>query len=392
MWTRTLISLLVTTFTAYIGLGIIQPILPIFAKDLHASGLMLGLIFSAISIPRIALNPLVGKLSDKAGRKIFIMLGLGCYSIVAIGYTYVTTPAELLFVRIIAGVAFALVMPAVAAYVGSLSPKKEESQYMAALNMAVGFGIAAGPIIGGVVSDQYDFNTVFYIQAILLFSAFIMSFVLLPSHESYHKKHIPSKKPFKIIIKSNLMKGLLLSTVISSVALSGLIVFIPLLCNEKGLKNIEIGILLSVFTVISGGLQIPFGKLADRHDKIIIMICGGTIVTAGLVLFPLSNNFTSFVASSIVMAVGMALAGPAGSGLIIEHSKILGIGLGVSIGIIGSFQEAGLILGPILSGLIMDAISIYAVFYSTACLYIISMGALYYFAKIKKTQVCERKG
>ncbi len=385
MWTRILISLLFTTFTAYIGLGIIQPILPKFATSLKATGLMLGLIFSAISIPRIVLNPVIGKLSDKADRKIYIVTGLAIYSFVAIGYTYVTTPVGLLIVRLFAGVAFALVMPVVSAYIGSLAPDNQEAKYMATLNMACGFGIAAGPIIGGVISDKYDIYLIFYVQAIFLFSAFLISMVFLPKTEHFHIKPSISKRPMVKILKSNLMRGLLLSTIINSIALSGIVLFMPLLCDQRGLGYSEIGILLSTVIIISGALQIPFGKLADRHDKINLIIIGSIFGVVGLLILPSAQTFISFIYSSIIIAFGMAISGPAGSGLIIQHSKSINIGLGVSIGILGSFQEAGLIVGPIISGLIMDTFDIYTVFYTTAVLQCIAIAVLYFFAKIRKS-------
>jgi DHA1 family multidrug resistance protein-like MFS transporter len=68
---RTLVILILALFIAVLGVGIIAPIIPIYATDLGATGVTLGLMIAAFSISRGALQPVVGGLSDRQGRKRF---------------------------------------------------------------------------------------------------------------------------------------------------------------------------------------------------------------------------------------------------------------------------------------------------------------------------------
>ncbi|MFP3910397.1 MAG: MFS transporter, partial [Archaeoglobaceae archaeon] len=89
--------LFVTCLSAFIvmlGVGIIVPLLPTFAEDLGASGLWIGIIFSAYSFSRLMFLPLAGKLSDIYGRKIIISVGLLLYALVSIFYIFAQTPEE----------------------------------------------------------------------------------------------------------------------------------------------------------------------------------------------------------------------------------------------------------------------------------------------------------
>ena len=68
--------LFISIFAAMMGLGIVSPIMPVFAEDLGASGIWLGIIFSGFSLSRGVFMPIVGNLSDKNGRKKYIVTGL----------------------------------------------------------------------------------------------------------------------------------------------------------------------------------------------------------------------------------------------------------------------------------------------------------------------------
>ncbi|NOR77685.1 MAG: MFS transporter [Methanophagales archaeon] len=76
MVTRTLVTLYFTIIAAILGLSIISPILPTIAEDLRVTGVWMGLIFSGFAISRTIIMPIMGGLSDKYGRKIFIASGL----------------------------------------------------------------------------------------------------------------------------------------------------------------------------------------------------------------------------------------------------------------------------------------------------------------------------
>jgi MFS transporter, DHA1 family, multidrug resistance protein len=378
-WSSELVTLMFATFVTNLGFGIIQPILPIFASDLKAAGFMLGLIFSGLSISKLIFNPLVGRLSDKWGRKIFIVTGLFAYTGVALSYTLVSTPHQLLFVRLAAGIAFSMVMPVVVAYMGSMSPKGEESFYMANLNLFVGIGMAIGPVLGGVLADLYNKDMAFIGQAILLFVAFLITLFLLPKDTIYRHTDQGVKRPFKVFFASNLMKGLALASTVSAMAISGLFVFMPLLCKSLKFSNTEVGILIAVVMILAGFLQLPFGKLAGRYNKVLFICVGGIIGAISMALLPECKNFWSFLAIGMMVAVGAAISAPAASGLIIEQCR--GTGLGASVGMISSFQEAGLIAGPIVSGLIMDQFDLNSVFRLMAGLYAVTTILFYYFAK-----------
>jgi DHA1 family multidrug resistance protein-like MFS transporter len=81
---RALQALLVCVFTAMLGLGIISPILPLYASDLGATLVQVGLLSSAWSMSRLIFTGPIGRFSDRSSKKKIIAAGLLVYSVISI--------------------------------------------------------------------------------------------------------------------------------------------------------------------------------------------------------------------------------------------------------------------------------------------------------------------
>jgi len=64
--------LALSVFSSMLGIGIIAPLLPLYAENMGATGIWVGIIFAGFSISRVIFLPVIGRLSDRSGRKLFI--------------------------------------------------------------------------------------------------------------------------------------------------------------------------------------------------------------------------------------------------------------------------------------------------------------------------------
>ena len=71
---RVILILALATVTSFLGQGLVVPLLPLYARELGASGMEIGLVFSSFSLTQILFLPIIGRMSDKRGRKTFICL------------------------------------------------------------------------------------------------------------------------------------------------------------------------------------------------------------------------------------------------------------------------------------------------------------------------------
>ena len=146
---RTLFLLSVSVGVAMVGLGIIWPLIPVYAVTLGAGGFLVGLIIASFNISRTLLGPLAGRLSDKLGRKKFIVAGLFLYAVISVFYVLPARAEFLVLIRFFHGTASLLVVPIAMALAADIAPEDQLGVYMGTLNMAVMIGLGIGPVLGG---------------------------------------------------------------------------------------------------------------------------------------------------------------------------------------------------------------------------------------------------
>src|SRR5210317_359921 len=130
-------TLFFSIFAAVTGVGIVVPLLPVYAHDLGASGLYIGLIFGAFSLSRTFFLPYFGRRSDKKGRKPFIVAGLFSYAVISLAFILSSGVKSLIVIRFVQGITSAMIMPVVQAYVGDITPKVKEGWIMGLFNMSL---------------------------------------------------------------------------------------------------------------------------------------------------------------------------------------------------------------------------------------------------------------
>ncbi len=87
---RTFATLVFSVFATVTGVGIVVPLLPIYAHGLGASGFYIALIFGAFSLSRTFFLPFFGRLSDRKGRRPIIISGLLGYALISVAFVYST--------------------------------------------------------------------------------------------------------------------------------------------------------------------------------------------------------------------------------------------------------------------------------------------------------------
>ncbi|MCK5423342.1 MAG: MFS transporter, partial [Deltaproteobacteria bacterium] len=156
--------LFISIFSCMLGVGIIVPILPIYAETLGATGFWLGAIFAGFSLARSISMPIVGRFSDRMGRKRFISFGLLVYTLSSLGYIYASSALALVIVRIIQGFSSAMIIPISMAFIADISPAEKEGSYMGIFTIALFLGFGCGPILGGFTKDLIGMQADFLIM------------------------------------------------------------------------------------------------------------------------------------------------------------------------------------------------------------------------------------
>ena len=368
--------LFIAVFATMLGAGIIEPFMAIYAKDLGANGLMIGLIFGSFTLSRAVFTPLIGRISDFKGRKNLLLAGLTGYTILSFFYVVATSTTSLVIVRIFHGLASAMVLPISMAYIGDIAPKNQEGKYLGTFTIAFFMGLAVGPIIGGALHDIWHMNAAFYAMGAISFLALLLLIFMLPEINA-HKNIKPSS--FKTILKEKTMQAMLIFRVVNAYGIAALMGFLPLIAERINVTVFQIGFVVSANLLTSSLFQKYFGIVADKSDKVAMMIAGSLMMLIPLALMPLSTGFYTLLLFNILMGLGSAISIPAGSTITAQLGKRLGMG-----SVMGLFNTAfgiGGGIGPIVAGIILIATNLSFVFVSSAIIVLTGTIIFYYMMK-----------
>ncbi|MFH1105688.1 MAG: MFS transporter [Candidatus Aenigmatarchaeota archaeon] len=370
LWTLS-ISIFITT----LGLGIVSPLLSVYAEEMGASGVWIGLIFSSFAISRLIFLPFIGRFSDTHGRRKFIIAGMVLYAIASFGYVFSNSIQSLITVRFFHGLASAMVFPVAMAYVGDMSKKGHEGRTVGNYNTSFFMGLAFGPVLGGTLSQMFGMHNAFYGMTALSLVALVPILLFLPESRGRRKSNFS----FAALFKDRIAKGMMLMQLIRSVGRGMLMAFVPLYAYSLNVTLSEIGLILFIELFFAALLQKAFGRMSDSHKRENLISIGSMFTGATLFLFSFANGFLQLFLLSAAMGIGDAMVMAALTATSISLGRVHG--MGSVTGAFNSVMSAGMVIAPLLAGFIMDRAGFAMVFYVGGFISILSVVAFYWVLK-----------
>ena len=142
-----LVVLMATAFMDMVGVLIVIPLLPFYAKDMGQGGLVVGLLVSSFSVAQLAMAPVWGRFSDHYGRRPALMIGMTASAIAYIVFAMADSIWLLFLSRIVQGAGGGTVT-VIQAYVADAVQPKDRARALGWLSAATNAGVAIGPLIG----------------------------------------------------------------------------------------------------------------------------------------------------------------------------------------------------------------------------------------------------
>ncbi len=367
MMNRILVTVVLSVFIALLGVGIIIPVLPVLATKLGAGGFALGMITAAFSMSRGILQPVVGNLSDRWGRKGFLVSGLFIYGLVGLLIPHATSVTHLVLIRIFQGVGSAMIVPVAMAYASFLAPPGQEGRYMGVVNIAIFCGIGCGPILGGLFSDAWGMASVFYMMATLCFLAFILVARSMPACCPIDR---PQRTGVLVSIQRMLQRrrtvGILIARFATVLMMVPTMAFLPLMMSQwPGSNGLQIGVVIASRTIMNAVLQYPMGKLADCTDKVRLLIVGSLCMSTAVFLIPSITSFPAMVGLYLFLGLGEAVLWPVLGAYAAEEGRAH-FGHGTMMGVFNLAMSGGVFTGAMLAGTSMDSWGMAQAFHITA--------------------------
>jgi MFS family permease len=381
---RTINILGIIIFTAMLGLGILHPILPVYANDLGATMTQIGMLTSAWSLSRLVFTAPMGRYSDRTSKKRVIIFGLGIYCVVSLFYAFSWDFVSLIAVRILHGMGSAMAMPVATAYGAEIAPSGKEGRYMGVLNLAMMAGFAFGPFLGGTLTDIASKEAAFYVMAALTGISLFLAIRFLPEVQFTAERRRVSGS-FRQVFANRELSTIILYSFVSSLAIASIFGFLSMYLSQPRssggmeLSMTTIGLVLSVGQFISASLQGEFGKLADRYDKNTIIIVSGLIGSFGILMFPSMNTTLGIFISQLIFICGLTMGSPAINAIVAIAGREIGTGTAMSA--LQSSNSLGNIIGPLAAGFLLDFLNFSTIFYMSGITLVFSVALFGLFSR-----------
>jgi MFS family permease len=346
---------------AMMGLGIIWPLIPVYAVELGAGGFLVGLIVASFNISRTILSPFSGQISDKWGRKRFIASGLFIYAVLSVFYVLPENAETLILIRLFHGMASLLVVPVAMALTADIAPPRKLGVYMGTLNMAIMIGLGFGPVMGGTIRDTLGFNAAFYIMGGLALITALIVVIFLPADKA-HLGDIKRAKPYPFtkIMANKTAAGIFIMRFFAASGQGSVYTFLPILAMQLELSSSQVGIILTMNIFLIAFLQRASGGLADRINPKHLIIYGTFACGITVLGMPFVHGFIPILILNILMGMANGLSLP--GGLVITGRLGQTMGMASIMSLNDAAWGLGFIVSPILSGLILDWIGVSYVF------------------------------
>ena len=347
-----LFVLYLTVFIDLMGFGIVIPILPLYAQDFQASPMAIGWLTGIYSGMQIIFTPILGRLSDRFGRRPVLLI-----SIVgtAIGFALmgVAQSLTLLFVaRILAGITGGNIsIPQ--AYIADVTAPEKRSHAMGMIGAAFGLGFTFGPLIGGLMS-QISYGAPFFFAAALAVVNAVLIYLLLPeslSREHRAKPHDEASTAEVFRHGRGAMFVLVVATYFFLIAGFAIMTTLFALFTAKRFgydahaNGYLFGFVGLVSVIVQGGL---IGRLVKRFGEVALTRAGMILTTISLALLPFSNNLTVLLVVSAGLSAGSGIASPPLTGL--ASQMIERTWQGRALGVMQSAGSTGRLIGPLIGG------------------------------------------
>ena len=353
-----------------IGFGIIVPILGRYAERYGASGLTVGLLFASYSLAQLICAPLLGRLSDRIGRKPVIVISLlGT----AVG-SFVTGAAGALWVlfagRIIDGASGGSLSVAQAA-VADIAPEDQRPGLIGMLGAAFGIGFVLGPAIGGLAALGGP-HVPFYVAGVLASINAVAAMIRLPE-----TRRPTERAPRTGRIKaptSPILRRLAIIGFITVVAFTAFEATFSLFADRRfGLTEassaaVFLGVGL-VLVAVQGG---AYGRLVERFGTERLFATGLGLLVAGLATMAVAIVWPVLILALLLLSVGQGVASPSITTLVTENAPP--DRRGESLGFQQSANGLGRVLGPPVAGAMFDRIGIWSPYLAGSVLCAVALG------------------
>jgi len=332
-----LFVLIITNFVDMVGLLMIIPLMPFYAREMGGGGLEVAILMSAFTAAQLLSAPMWGRFSDRYGRRPALLVGLTASCIAYVVFAYATSIWLLLLSRIVQGAGGGTV-GVIQAYVADSVEPDNRAKALGWLSAATNVGVAIGPAIGGAALKFGRSGPGLAAASLCLVNIFFAWRFLRESRdmtEAHEKKPRASRTVIASVIThpGDPAPRLIWIYAIAMGAFSGLMAILALfLADRFGVEKHNIWIFYTYVGVISVVTRAGIlGRMVDRYGEAQLSRIGLALLATGLATLPLARGYFMLAIAVALIPLGTAFTFPCVTSMLsrVISSRERGLYMGV---------------------------------------------------------------
>ena len=355
---RAIFVLLISEFLICLGISLVIPVMPFLKTSLHLTAFDMGVMTSLFALVQFIASPIVGRISDKLGRKDILVAGLFLYMLSEILFAITNNLVMFDISRAVGGLSAAMYVPTSMALAADITTKRERAKVIGWLSAAFSAGLILGPGIGGILAN-ISLKSPFWLSALLGLLGTISLWMFLPndgkmdSHED--SARVEEHKPVSVFLKTMSVPMIVLFAMIlvSAFGLQGFESIYSLYVNEVFKFTMSnIALVLTLNGVISIIMQVVF------FDRLVVWLKEARIIRycfflsiIGIAWIILAHSKWEVVIATLIVFTAYDILRPAITTLLTKMSTS---DQGLINGMNMSLTSVGNVIGPLISGALLD--------------------------------------
>ena len=390
------LSIYVPSFFNTVGMSIVSPILPIYAKSFEVSFAVASLAITIYAFGRFVADIPVGIAADRVGRRPMMLAGCVITTAMALANANAPSFAWFLVFRFLQGVGSSMWMTSRTTLLADILRPEERGRIMGYFQAFMLIGQSAGPSFGGWVATYYGLTAPFYFYAASGVVTTILTFFLIFEPKGVARREAGGDL-FSLRDAWRLMRN-------STFAMACFAIFtvtfqrsgirsnmIPLYAVEElGMDEMAVGNILSYATLTNLLITVPMGYAIDLLGRKPVIIWNIVIMAVANLSFVYAHDYWGMSLAAVVLGLASAGAGQAPQSLAVDATSNERRGL--AMGVYRLANDIGSMLGPVVLSSIADYTDLRTPFYVMSGALLVNAFMLAIFAKeIIKTRFSKGK-
>ena len=354
--------------------------IPVFAQGFGATFLELGYIGTVSALTYAVVPIFVGHLADRVNRSRLYALSLLLIFATTIMLAFSRSVSDIILLRALGGLGLAFYWPVTETLVLDLAPREKRVREMGLYSVSWGSAFLIGPLLGGVIIQNFGFVKLFVVSSALIVFAFLQAVVMVLPHHTKKEGHTISVSDGFRVMRQLLPWYVLV--VCYGIIFSIITAIFPGYASSIGISAVLIGGLFTAFGIARVFAYATSERYLHFGERKALMLAS-LLISAGCLVIALYPSFNAFLPAIVILGGCFAIVFPLSISLISRHFP--DEQAGAAVGSYETVNGIGNAIGPILAG-VVAAVSnvkwsfISASFFAILMLIVAARGKTYVFS------------